>query len=244
MQLAFISIFLYACNKWYVMEKDFIRFLSDIKYSNHTANVYLWKLKKFADKNGYKNLVELADDVFILLDQGRHGDRKFDTDTLSEIKRYENVLILFNSFLFDIGFKRQFVVPSPSSANYMQVLTTHQEFKENVCPRTLIDKDDKGNITSKQFFNVSDVTKALHIQKEVLERWQNNLSSEEKKTKCIPNRYKGIPDEIKDNPEEQNKYNPHFFSYYYYKLKELNDFLEYQFDYGTDQLRLKYMRSW
>lgn len=56
------------------------------------------------------DLIALADDVFILLDRGVHSKRDFNNKTLSAIKNNRSVLTLFNSFLFDIGFKRGFIV--------------------------------------------------------------------------------------------------------------------------------------
>ena len=232
MQLAFILILHYACCKGCAMEKDFIQFLSDIKYANHTANVYLWKLKKFADENGYKNLFELADDVFILLDKGTHGDRKFDADTLVEIKKHENVLTLFNSFLFDIGFKRQFVIPCYSNPNIMKTLVTDKVYIPKVQSRTLVDKE-KGKITGKQYFSIDEVSKALHVDVKTLQRWADCGQK--------PYRYKGIPSEIAGNKDELKKYNPDMFTFYYYKLDELNEFLAYQFKYGTERKREIYM---
>lgn len=194
------------------MEKDFIRFLSDIKYANHTANVYLWKLKKFADENGYKNLFELADDVFILLDKGTHGDRKFDTDTLSEIKKHENVLILFNCFLFDIGFKRRFVVPVPSSANYMQVLTTNQKYVPCVCPRTVHDDKDE----NRPRFTFTEVYLTLHISDRTLRYWAENG---------------------KRPRQHRDKYGK-----IYYTKDELNDFLREWFEKKDSKTRSVFMK--
>ena len=214
------------------MEKDFIQFLSDIKYANHTANVYLWKLKKFADKNGYKNLVELADDVFILLDQGRHGDRQFNADMLADIEKHKSVLTLFNGFLFDIGYRRRFVVRCSSSMNCMKFLTTDRVYIPKVQPRTLADKE-KGEITGKQYFSIGDVVEALHVNEKTLQRWADCGKK--------PYRYKGIPSEIAGNDDELKKYNRDMFNFYYYKLDELNAFLAYQFEYGTERKREIYM---
>lgn len=234
---------LILCKNWYekgfYMEKDFVRFLSDVGYANHTVNVYLWKLKQFATENGYNSLTDLADDVFILLDKGMHGDRKFDADTLSEIKKYENVLILFNSFLFDIGFKRQFVFPCSSSANYMQILTTDRKYVPGVCSRTLIDIDKStGKKTDKQWFSIQEVSDALHVSKNVLTRW-NKLSEKEKLKKYIPHRYKGKGTNDVDLSCNANR--KHEFGFSYYLLDELNDFLLYQFYDSTGVKREQYL---
>lgn len=145
------------------MEQDFIQFLSDIKYTNHTAKVYLWQLKKFADKNGYKNLAELADDVFILLDQGKHGDRKFDTDRLDEIEKHRNILMLFNSFLFDIGYRRDFVVPCYANMNFVKFLTTLREPTKDL-PRIVGDSEDP----NRHLFPVSEVADFLYVKERAL----------------------------------------------------------------------------
>lgn len=145
------------------MEKDFMRFLSDINYSDHTANVYLWKLKKFADENGYKTLMALADDVFILLDKGVHGDRKFDKDALVEIKKHENVLMLFNGFLFDIGYRRDFVVPCNSATNFVRVLITIREPTKDL-PRLVGDSKDP----NRHLFPVSEVAEFLYVKERAL----------------------------------------------------------------------------
>ena len=82
-----------------LIEKDFSKFLVEIGYSKSTAKNYPCYLRKFAAENGYETIIDLADDVFTLLDKGVHEKRDFSKKTLSAVKRYNSVLILFNSFL-------------------------------------------------------------------------------------------------------------------------------------------------
>lgn len=82
---------------------------------------------------------------------------------------------------------------------------------------------------------------ALHIDGRALRRWARE---EERRhlTDHIPRRYKGIPPEIENNQKELDKYNKHLFDDFYYKLDELNEFLEFQFKFGRPGLKEKYMR--
>lgn len=222
-----------------LIEQDFSKFLIEIGYSKSTANSYPYYLRKFAAENGYANLVDLADNVFVLLDMGVHGERKFEKNTLSAIKKHKRLLTLFNSFLFDINFGRKFIIPGSSSIDYMYVLSTNQKYIPGLKPRTLIDIDKHtGKKTDKQWFSMTEVADALHIGKDVLTRW-DNFSEEKKRENCIPHRYKGEAVEGIDLTWNMNKSEK--FNYSYYILKELNDFLEYQFDYGTGTKREQYL---
>ena len=222
-----------------LIEKDFSKFLVEIGYSKSTAKNYPCYLRKFATENGYETIIDLADDVFTLLDKGAHEKRDLSKKTLSAVKRYKSVLILFNSFLFDVGFKRKFIIHRPSSMNYMEVLTTDKKHIPGVQPRTLVDIDKHtGQKTDKQWFSITEVADALHVGKDVLTRW-DNFSEEKKRKNCIPHRYKGETVEGIDLTWNMNK--SERFNYSYYILKELNDFLEYQFDYGTGTKREQYL---
>ena len=222
-----------------LIEKDFSKFLVEIGYSKSTAKNYPCYLRKFAAENGYETIIDLADDVFTLLDKGIHEKRDFSKKTLSAVKRYNSVLILFNSFLFDVGFKRKFIIHRSSSMNYMEVLTTDKKHIPGVQPRTLVDIDKHtGQKTDKQWFSITEVADALHVGKDVLTRW-DNLSEEEKREKYIPHRYKGEAVEGIDLSWNMNTSGK--FNYSYYILTELNDFLEYQFDYGTGTKREQYL---
>ena len=59
-----------------LMEKDFSKFLSELGYSKQTGNIYPSKLTKVAHEIGYKSLVDLADNVFILLNGSKYNDGK------------------------------------------------------------------------------------------------------------------------------------------------------------------------
>ena len=222
-----------------LLECDFKDFLIKLGYSRGAANLCWWHLKLFARNNKYKTMIDLADDVFILLDRGVHFDRQFNKKTLSNIRRNEKILTLFNSFLFDIGFERKFVTMCYAPINYKYFLTTDQFYIPGVQPRTLVDIDKAtGKKTDKQWFSISEVTTALHIEPEVLRRW-NGWDENTKKEKYIPHRYKG---KCKENIDLScNTNQKHEFGYYYYLLDELNDFLWYQFHEGTGVKREQYL---
>lgn len=224
------------------IRNDFSKFLTEIGYSQSTAYNYAHYLNKFAKGNEYADLVALADDVFILLDRGIHGNRDFNHKILAAIKKNKSVLTLFNSFLFDVNFKRDFVIPCSSSTNCMQVLSTVQSYKQGSEPRRLVDYYSGTNKTEtgKEYFTSVEVADALHINERTLRRW----AKDERRRHIIdhiPRRYKGIPPEIAGNQEELNKYNNKLFDDFYYKLDELNDFLEFQSEFGSPEHKAKYM---
>lgn len=222
-----------------LIEKDFSKFLIELGYSESTAKNYPCYLKKFAIENGYDNLIDLADDVFSLLDKGIHEKREFSKKTLSAVKKYNSVLKLFNGFLFDIKFERKFAIHCPPSMNYIQVLTTDKKYIPNIQPRTLKDSDNP----ERQWFTVDEVIGVLHITDHVLQRWEK-LSENKKHERCIPHKYKGPNDyniDISVNTGANEKRKCTDYKYNYYILKELNDFLEYQFDYGKGVKREQYL---
>lgn len=219
------------------IEKDFGKFLIEIGYSNYTANLYPHRLNQFALENGYTSLIDLADDVFILLDQGIHGDRKFNEKTLSAIKKYNSVLKLFNSFLFDIQYKRNFVVHCAPSMDYIGLLATNQTYIPGVQTRTLIDKDGEKN-TDKQYFGMKEVMAVLHIDEKTLKRWDDK-DKEGKLKEYFPHRYKYNEKGDIDLTTKTNTVG--IWNYYYYRLDELNNFLKYQFDKCKGQKREQYL---
>lgn len=222
-----------------LIEQDFLKFLIELGYTKNSAYWYKSKLKKFAKDAGYGSLIELADDVFILLDQSVRGDRRFNDEKLTRVRKNKNILRLFNGFLFDIHYERKFIIPRSPSINYFGVLTTNQTHIPSVRPRTLIDIDEHtGQKTNKQWFGIAEVANALHIGKDVLTRWEN-FSEEKKLENCIPHRYKG--EVVEGIDLSWNGNNIKKFNYSYYILEELNNFLEYQFDYGTGTKREQYL---
>lgn len=216
---------------------DFSKFLTEIGYSQSTAYNYVCYLKKFAKENEYADLIALADDVFILLDQGVISNRDFNNKTLSAIKKNRSVLTLFNSFLFDIDFKRGFVVSCSSSTDYVGILMTDQRYIPGKQPRTLIDKDTSGP-TNKQYFAMREVMSALHVDEKTLKRWDNKDRAGTL-APYFPHRYKGNPNGDIDLSTTTTKSGEYRF--YYYRLDELNRFLQYQFDYGTGTKREQYL---
>lgn len=222
-----------------LIERDFYRFLISIGYQNHTASNYKYSLKKFTAERGFENLENLADNVLILLDLIVNNDNKIDKRTLDTILRYKNVLTLFNSFLFDIHYPRK-LIPTPiPDADYTRFLTTNQKYIPGKQQRTLIDIDNHtGKPTGRQWFGIPEVAEALHISRRVLTRW-NDMKQQERDKKHIPNRYKGKSQYDIDLSWHMNQKGEFGFSYY--TLKELNDFLEYQFDYGTGVKRDLYL---
>ena len=222
-----------------LIERDFYYFLISIGYKKHTASNYKYSLQKFTTEGGFDNLVNLADNVLILLDLIVHNDSKIDKRTLDTILRYKNILTLFNSFLFDIHYPRKFIPHPIPDADYTRYLTTDQKYIPGKQQRTLIDIDkDTGKPTGKQWFDRNEVAEALHIDLKVLTRW-NKMSKEERIEKCIPNRYKAKDKNDIDLSYNMNKKKE--FGYGYYTLKELNDFLGYQFDHGTGIKREQYL---
>ena len=219
------------------IEKDFGKFLIEIGYSNYTANLYPHRLNQFALENGYTSLIDLADDVFILLDQGIHGDRKFNDEQLSKIHKYKNVLTLFNSFLFDIQYKRKFVVSYLPPKGCFGLLSTAKPYIPGVSPRILIDIDNNGP-TNKQYFGMKEVMAALHIDEKTLKRWDNK-DKEGKLKAYFPHRYKG--NEKGDIDLTTDTTEVGIYNFYYYRLDELNDFLEYQFKYCKGKKREQYL---
>lgn len=205
-----------------LIEKDFGEFLSELGYSKSTSTIYPYYLKKFASENGYANLIDLADDVFSLLDKGKFDNRDFNKKTLSDIKKYNSVLTLFNSFLFDIDFERRFFIRKTIPLDYLGVLVTDKTYIPGVRPRTLKDN----NYENKQWFTTKDVMDALHIDKKTLERWAKK-DKEGKLKEHFPHRYKGKGKGDIDLSTCNSKSG--VFRYYYYRLDELNDFLAYQF---------------
>ena len=89
-----------------IIEHDFLKFLVEIGYAKNSAYWYKSKLKKFAKETRYSSLVDLADDVFVLLNYYNQENIRFDEGLLSKIREYKNILVLFNSFLFDICYPR------------------------------------------------------------------------------------------------------------------------------------------
>lgn len=221
------------------IRNDFSKFLTEIGYSQSTAYNYAHYLNKFAKENEYADLIALADDVFILLDRGIHSNRDFNHKTLAAIKKNKSLLTLFNSFLFDVNFKRDFVIPCSSSTAYLGVLMTDQPYISGKQPRTLIDKDTSGP-TNKQYFDMREVMSALHVDEKTLKRWDNK-DKEGKLAPYFPHRYK-------DNPKgdidlSTNNTLTGIYRFYYYRLDELNKFLEYQFYYGSGIKREQYLRD-
>lgn len=217
-----------------LLEKDFGKFLSELGYSKSTSTNYPYYLKKFASENGYANLIDLADDVFSLLDEGKFDNRDFSREKLSRIKKYKSVLTLFNCFLFDVNFERRFFIHNPLPIDYFGFLATDQTYIPGVRPRTL--KDD--TYENKQWFAPKEVMDALHIDKKTLERW----AVKDKKgglKPYFPHRYKG--NEKGDIDLSTCNSKTGVFNYYYYRLDELNDFLAYQFHNCTGQKREQYL---
>ena len=220
-----------------LLEKDFSKFLSELGYSKSTSTNYPYYLKKFASENGYANLIDLADDVFSLLNKGKFDNRDFSKEKLSKIKKYKSVLTLFNSFLFDIDFKRRcFIHSSLLPRGCFGLLVTDQTYIPGVRPRTLKDDTDK----NREWFSSVEVIQTLHLSYHVLQRWDKK-TEEEKHKKCIPHKYKGpnkygIDISVNVSDEQVCDY-----KYDYYILKELNDFLEHQFDYGKGAKREQYL---
>lgn len=224
-----------------LIEQDFLKFLIELGYTKNSAYWYKSKLKKFAKDTGYKSLVDLADDVFILLDQSYRGNIEFDDEILSKIRKNENILALFNSFLFDVCYPRAFVINSSRTTNNMCTLSTFKPYSEGSAPRQLIDFDKiYKRYTDKKYFNMTEVEDALHVKDRTLTRWAQKDEKGDLK-EHQPHRYIGIPPEIEGNEAELNKYNKTLFDEYYYKLHELNEFLEYQFYHGTPERKKKYM---
>ena len=225
-----------------IIEHDFINFLIEIGYAQHTANVYNWKLNKFAKENGYTNLIELADDVFILLNEHNNKELftkniEFDEKLLQEIHTYKQILILFNSFLFDIEFQRKFIVAHSLPKGYFGLLSTNETYIPGVRSRTFIDRDTNGT-TNKQYFSIAEVVSALHVDEKTLKRWDDK-DKEGKLKEHFPHRYKGNEKgDIDLNPPTTKV---GIYNFYYYRLDELNDFLEYQFKYCKGQKREQYL---
>lgn len=217
---------------------EFKKYLLELGFSDSTANNYPCYLKKIARKNRYKDLYDLAKDVFILLDQGKHGERKFDEKLLAEIKKNKSVLTLFNGFLFDIDFKRDFVVPCSRSTNYIGILSTDQMYIPGKQPRTLIDKDRNGKPTNKEYFSIYEVMDALHITEKTLKRW-DDYDKKGILKEHFPHRYKGNTMGNINLSTTMSKTG--IYGYYYYRLDELNAFLDYQFRKGTPEQKKRYM---
>lgn len=222
-----------------LMEKDFYKFLVSIGYSTYKASAYKFYLNRFMIENGFDNLVDLADNVFELLNQTIYNYNEIDKKTLEAVLCYKDVLTLFNSFLFNITYPRKFIVCNRKSTKDILYLTTNQPYIPGCQPRALIDIDSHtGKPTDKQWFGIPEVANALHIDEKVLKRW-SNLPESERKAKYIPNRYKGkVSDDI---DLSWNGTANGEFGFYYYTLNELNDFLEYQFDYGKGNKREWYL---
>lgn len=221
-----------------VIEHDFLEFLIEIGYTKKSAYWYKSKLRKFAKETGYKSLVDLADDVFLLLDQ----KICLDTEMSIKINEYRNVLVLFNSFLFDICYSRIFIFHDSHSTNIKACcLSTVKPYSEGSEPRQLVDFDRiNKRYTDRKYFNMPDVEDALHVEEKTLTRWAQKDEQGDLK-EHQPHRYIGVPPEIEGNEAELNKYNKTLFDNYYYKLDELNEFLRYQFKHGTPEHKKKYM---
>lgn len=226
-----------------LMEKDFSKFLSELGYSKQTVNIYPSKLTKVAHEIGYKSLVDLADNVFILLNGNKYkyNDRKHEDKILSAVKKNRSLLILFNSFLLDIGWKQNFFQNCSLPKNCMGFLSTVPGYEKGKMARQLIDIDNNGTtITDKQYFSMYEVEKALPISERELERW-NTKDIKGKLIRDEPHMYTGIPSEIKDNKTEIERYSPTLFTHNYYKLNELNKFLDFIFLHGEPRAKEKYM---
>lgn len=142
------------------MESDFKKFLIELGYSEHIVNIYISSLQKFSEHNGYKTIFDIADDVFILLNQGKHTDRHFKKVLLKEVKRYKAVLKLFNSFLFVVGYRRDFVRPCSSTTNFMFCLSVLTP-STATSPCVLYDKN-------KDWCTASEICRTIEIADSVL----------------------------------------------------------------------------
>lgn len=226
-----------------IIEHDFVNFLIEIGYTKNSAHWYKGKLTKFAKETGYKSLVDLADDVFVLLNYYNQRNIKFDDELVSKIHKYKNILVLFNSFLFDICYPRTlFIYRSHTTTDtVMFSLSTLKPYSPGLEPRQLVDFDKiNKRYTDQKYFNMAEVEDALHVKERTLTRWAQKDENGDLK-EHEPHRYIGIPPEIKENEAELNKYNLTLFNNYYYKLDELNEFLRYQFRHGTPKHKKKHM---
>ena len=106
-----------------MLKTQYTNWLSELGLKPNTIYDYTTRLVRFCRRNGYNSFEDLADDVFILLDKGKHSDRHFDKSLIKEIEKYETVLKKFNGFLFIIGYRRNFVMPCSSSTNFMFALS-------------------------------------------------------------------------------------------------------------------------
>ena len=133
-----------------MLMQQYIDWLVEIGLKPRTVYDYKNRLIRFCRNNGYYTLEELADDVFILLDQGRHSDRHFDESLLQDIKKHEIALKKFNGFLFIIGWRRHFVMPCTSSTNFMKCLSVANKSTDTTPCVLYENQEDKDWCTAKE----------------------------------------------------------------------------------------------
>lgn len=110
-----------------MLKHQFINWLSELGLKPNTIYGYTIRLTRFCRRNGYNSFEDLAEEVFILLDKGEHGERYFDKSLIKEIEKYETVLKKFNGFLFIIGYRRNFVIPCSPTTNFIYTLSVKTE---------------------------------------------------------------------------------------------------------------------
>ncbi len=150
-----------------MLMRQYTNWLVEMGLSPRAVSDNANRLIRFCRKHGYRTLEELADDVFILLDQGKHTDRHFDESLLQDINRHASALKKFNGFLFVIGYRRDFVVPCTSSTNFIKCLSVAKKSTETT-PCVLYETQE-----GKDWCTAKEICATIYIADSVLRYLRN-----------------------------------------------------------------------